>query len=245
MQPAPQLASVEDEVAKESELQHHPSSPVSPPAVQAAEVIKQNDETSSPSVAEIQRSFEELLVNSNSVGARQASSIPISNPKPIEFPDNAIPVTHGPIAREKFFADVAGIDAERQTALLSKCGHACHESQYSVFCNNCQNPIPDQHYHCSTCDDGDYDLCQSCIDNGVLCGGDGHWMIKRFVKNGKVINSTTETLPPRKSFAESKVTLVSVEDEEQHDEHVEETLRTCNSCIQGMHDNVLSRLLER
>jgi next-to-BRCA1 protein 1 len=55
-------------------------------------------------------------------------------------------------------------------------------------------------------------------------------MIKRFVKNGKVINSTTETLSPKPKPAasESKTTLVAPEEE-----NVATATRTCNSCIQG------------
>nr|URN46144.1 Nbr1 [Thermochaetoides thermophila] len=70
-------------------------------------------------------------------------------------------------------------------------------SHYAVCCNNCDRTIPDAHYHCSTCDDGDFDLCQECVDRGVTCKGADHWMIKRFVRDGVIINSTTERLPPK------------------------------------------------
>jgi next to BRCA1 gene 1 protein len=141
-----------------------------------------------------------------------------------------IPVTRGAAARDKWFAELAGVSQDRQNAVRNNSGApASSVSIFSVYCNHCNDAIPDEHYHCSTCDDGDFDLCQACVDDGVLCGGDGHWMIKRFVKNGKVINSTTETIAPKPkvpSFSESKTTLVP-----------EETkiiaTRTCNSCIQG------------
>ncbi|KAL1836523.1 hypothetical protein VTJ49DRAFT_5049 [Mycothermus thermophilus] len=68
---------------------------------------------------------------------------------------------------------------------------------YAVCCNNCDRTIPDAHYHCATCDDGDFDLCQDCVDRGVSCKGTNHWMIKRFVKDGVIINSTTERLAPK------------------------------------------------
>ncbi len=56
-------------------------------------------------------------------------------------------------------------------------------------------------------------------------------MIKRFVKNGRVITSTTETLAPRAvPHSESKTTLVAVEEKEAK---VETATRTCNSCIEG------------
>jgi next-to-BRCA1 protein 1 len=58
-------------------------------------------------------------------------------------------------------------------------------------------------------------------------------MIKRFVKNGKVITSTTETLPPRVPKSESKTTLVEVEETKVEETKVESATRTCNSCVEG------------
>ena len=63
-------------------------------------------------------------------------------------------------------------------------------------------------------------------------------MIKRFVKNGKVINSTTETIAPKPTASESKTTLVQLDEE---DEEIVST-RTCNSCIQGKLDGNPERL---
>lgn len=144
-------------------------------------------------------------------------------------PSTEIPVTRGAAARDKWFAELAGVSQERQNAIRNNTGCPATTSVFSVYCNNCTDAIPDEHYHCSTCDDGDFDLCQACVDDGVLCGGEGHWLIKRFVKNGKVINSTTETIAPKPKatpFSESKTTLVP-------DENKIIPSRTCNSCIQG------------
>ncbi|KAK0739979.1 hypothetical protein B0T21DRAFT_347228 [Apiosordaria backusii] len=68
---------------------------------------------------------------------------------------------------------------------------------YAVCCNSCDSNVPDAHYHCSKCDNGDFDLCQQCVDAGIACSGADHWLIKRFIKNGLIISSTTETLPPK------------------------------------------------
>ncbi|KAL4751198.1 hypothetical protein BDW72DRAFT_203302 [Aspergillus terricola var. indicus] len=76
-----------------------------------------------------------------------------------------------------------------------------HTSAAGVFCidcDHCGRPIPNEHYHCNTCSDGDYDLCPQCIDSGVNCQGEDHWLVRRFVKDGIITNSTTKTLASHK-----------------------------------------------
>ncbi|KAK2609274.1 hypothetical protein QQS21_002209 [Conoideocrella luteorostrata] len=70
-------------------------------------------------------------------------------------------------------------------------------AMFAVCCNSCEKNIPVAHYHCSTCDDGDFDLCQSCVEQGITCYSDDHWLIKRTVNNGQIVNSTTETIAPK------------------------------------------------
>lgn len=79
--------------------------------------------------------------------------------------------------------------------------HNSPNGMFCIDCNNCSRSIANEHYHCSICEGGDYDLCPQCIDAGASCHGDGHWLIKRVVMNGVVTNSTTETIPPRSSSA--------------------------------------------
>ncbi|OJJ43374.1 hypothetical protein ASPZODRAFT_136220 [Penicilliopsis zonata CBS 506.65] len=84
------------------------------------------------------------------------------------------------------------------------CQVPSHSSSAGVFCiecNNCGRSIPNEHYHCSKCEDGDYDLCLQCVEAGIYCQGPDHWLIKRFVKDGTITNSVTETVPPRKVSA--------------------------------------------
>ncbi|UNI15814.1 hypothetical protein JDV02_002311 [Purpureocillium takamizusanense] len=68
---------------------------------------------------------------------------------------------------------------------------------FAVCCNSCDKTIPEAHFHCSTCDDGDFDLCQSCVERGITCYSNEHWLIKRTVKDGQIVNSTTETIAPK------------------------------------------------
>ncbi|KAG5919205.1 hypothetical protein E4U42_006584 [Claviceps africana] len=70
-------------------------------------------------------------------------------------------------------------------------------SRFTVCCNSCEKNIPDAHYHCSTCNDGDFDLCESCVGQGIICYSDDHWLIKRSMSNGQIVNSTTEIISPK------------------------------------------------
>lgn len=78
--------------------------------------------------------------------------------------------------------------------------HASHDGMFCIDCNNCNRSIANEHYHCSICEGGDYDLCPQCVYAGASCRETGHWLIKRGVVNGVVTNSTTETIPSRSSL---------------------------------------------
>lgn len=125
-----------------------------------------------------------------------------------------------------------------------------HQSPTGLFCidcNHCGGWIPNEHYHCSTCENGDYDLCLQCVWSGVSCPGEGHWLIKRFVKDGVVTNSTTETLAPQ----EFKPLVIKEEEQppepepepeefaQENPSTAEKSLkepdeRICNACLKGI-----------
>ena len=118
-------------------------------------------------------------------------------------------------------------------------------ASWTVYCNECDEAMDDVHYHCSICDSGDFDLCESCVDGGKLCPGEGHWLVKRVIKEGKVISSTTERLPPKPRSQIALADLLNTEvDKEMPGAFTEDTktlneeslppTRTCNCCIQGM-----------
>lgn len=129
--------------------------------------------------------------------------------------------------------------------------HASPNGVFCIDCNHCGRSIPNEHYHCSICDDGDYDLCLQCVEAGVACLDDEHWLIKRLVKDGQVTNSTTETVQPRKAREEPEP---EEEEEETFEESVPELVseatpvppvaapelpestqeRICNDCLKGM-----------
>lgn len=111
-------------------------------------------------------------------------------------------------------------------------------AKFAICCNSCDKTTPDVHYHCSTCEDGDFDLCQSCVDMGITCHGSDHWLIKRTTKDGQIITSTTETIAPKpkqKSVEEpswptieAKLALARLE---QTMSRLNVSMRTCNSCV--------------
>ncbi|RCI12610.1 hypothetical protein L249_1027, partial [Ophiocordyceps polyrhachis-furcata BCC 54312] len=124
----------------------------------------------------------------------------------------------------------------------------CH---FAVCCNSCERTIPDAHYHCSTCDDGDFDLCQVCVDQGITCYNNDHWMIKRAVKNGQLVNSTTETIaskpkePKPREFKElapyepyrGRISVPRAVVEQPAcawPSATSTTMRTCNCCVQEL-----------
>lgn len=110
-------------------------------------------------------------------------------------------------------------------------------SSYSVYCNACDAPIADEHYHCGICDGGDFDLCLDCVGSGQVCDGDGHWLIKRNIQDGKILNSTTKTLAPRVQSRLGKPSDVPEPPEAGAGLGPNYLpyggTRTCNSCVQG------------
>ena len=108
--------------------------------------------------------------------------------------------------------------------------HDFRSGVFCIDCNNCGSSIPNEHYHCSICDEGDFDLCMGCVDNNVTCGGEEHWLIKRTLQNGRVVSSVTETIAPKKPKAVEPEPEV-VEPAPVGQNYIME--RTCNSCVGG------------
>lgn len=125
-------------------------------------------------------------------------------------------------------------------------------ARFAICCNSCEKTTQDVHYHCSTCDDGDFDLCEACVDLGITCHGSDHWLIKRTRVDGQIVASTTETIAPKPVAKPPTKSATQDEEENLSDlpsfdakaalSHLQETMaklqmqlnmRTCNSCIQG------------
>lgn len=111
-------------------------------------------------------------------------------------------------------------------------------ANFAVCCNNCDRTIPDSHYHCSTCDNGDFDLCPECVEQGVACYSAEHWLIKRFVRGDSILVSTTERIAPKPKPREVEpawAPCVPVHDRPAARFSPFPT-RTCNSCVQELPD---------
>jgi len=137
------------------------------------------------------------------------------------------------------------------------------DSIYTIYCDACDAALSNEHFHCGICNNGDFDLCQSCVDTGNMCPAGNHWLVKRTLKSGRCISSTTERLPPRNKAERIELVLRKLIDKSAMEKPstafetrvmpgaftqdiktlVEEPKqnrsppayeRTCNSCVQGI-----------
>ncbi len=152
--------------------------------------------------------------------------------------DDEAPLPEFFSARQHFYAEIESMARDHPNNLRSADqAFTIPGVAFTICCNNCDAGIPDAHWHCSICDNGDFDLCGSCVDKGVLCDFEDHWLIKRFVKDGKVINSTTETIAPKKhAKVQNEKDVPGAFSSNIKEEDLQESpdmSRTCNSCVQG------------
>ncbi|KAH0407029.1 hypothetical protein KCU90_g23410, partial [Aureobasidium melanogenum] len=116
---------------------------------------------------------------------------------------------------------------------------------WTIFCNACEKIMSNVHYHCSACDGGDYDLCETCVNQGVSCLGEGHWLVKRSIQDGKLVSSTTERFAPNSKTNTASAPASSPKPEtvkeipEAFTEDINplsESSRTCNACVVTLPD---------
>lgn len=135
--------------------------------------------------------------------------VPHPEPMPASYPE-PMPALSAPVSAA---ADDAGVphlmrlrannallrefDLEGDKLRFPVISHHSPRGMFCIDCNNCGRSIANEHYHCSICESGDYDICPQCVTDGASCRGESHWLIKRVVQDGTVTNSTTETIAPR------------------------------------------------
>ncbi|KAL8739203.1 MAG: hypothetical protein Q9181_000094 [Wetmoreana brouardii] len=157
------------------------------------------------------------------------------------------PVPHSFTAREDLVARCPSIAAKGQKDSASDPKQPLATfvgASFIISCNKCQANIPNTHWHCGTCNAGDFDLCASCIEKGILCESEDHWLIKRTIKDGNVLTSETETIPSKtavKMEGKQDIPEASVlrATEEKSNAKCEDLnlYRTCNSCVQSFPDS--------
>lgn len=158
-------------------------------------------------------------------------------------------------SRTRAFSPVSSAHEEKQQAFplqLDSNGRHRLGNAFCIDCNHCGGSIPSEHYHCSICDDGDYDLCLNCVEAGVSCPGEDHWLLKRSVQNGAIINSVTTIAPKRlgsesatekpapvkeEPKVEEKETIPEPEVQDEQKEVADE--RTCNACFRQFSESTM------
>ncbi len=119
---------------------------------QAAQDTKQRYEATRQSTQEILRNVQD------SIASRNASQV--SDPWKADSALKAI--TCYSSAREHCRAELAGLHQNAAVHPVSMKPRPC--ANFTICCNNCDSAIPDAHWHCSVCDDGDFDLCEDCLN---------------------------------------------------------------------------------
>ncbi|OTB16664.1 hypothetical protein K445DRAFT_316944 [Daldinia sp. EC12] len=178
--------------------------------------------------------------------SRAASKMPHVADQPQECPKKEATVPKAPEATEVLFptdtVTAPTLEEEEMKGSGSLITLGVPKRQFTVCCNSCDRAVPDAHFHCSTCDDGDFDLCQDCVNQGITCYNEGHWLIKRFIKGGQVNYSTTHIAPktkPSRSPTSKPTTSLPIRSAENANwvppVGVWDTTyndRTCNCCVQ-------------
>lgn len=117
-------------------------------------------------------------------------------------PDQKAPESVQPAA-EAPAAPVPTVDVDQSRWFQNCVVPLAARPQFAICCNSCDKTIPNEHFHCSICDEGDFDLCQDCVDRGVTCHVADHWLIKRTVEGGCIKYSNTERLAPKRRSEET------------------------------------------
>ena len=152
-----------------------------------------------------------------------------------EIEEEDAPVPRSFSEREQFYKDLEDLSKLRPTTLRAQ-DQSFHVplTAFTVQCNSCSENIPGAHFHCSICEDGDYDLCQNCVEGGVHCEVDDHFLIKRLIEHGRVVNSTMEKFNRKSPKIESEKEVPGAFMPEVKEETIPEPLelsRTCNCCV--------------
>lgn len=141
-----------------------------------------------------------------------SSPIPVAHPETLPTTSDPFPSTTTASSLSPFpdQPNYREFNMEQDKIRFPVISHNSPSGMFCIDCNNCGRSIANEHYHCSICEYGDYDLCPQCVDAGASCRGEGHWLIKRLVQDGLVTNSTTEKIPPRQKGVQEAASVAPV-----------------------------------
>ncbi|KAI4133097.1 MAG: hypothetical protein LQ338_000362 [Usnochroma carphineum] len=158
-------------------------------------------------------------------------------------PGSEAPVPRSFTAGGDLIPELASLSVDNSKNPTADLKRSTAGGSYTICCNKCQTTIANAHWHCSTCNSNDYDLCQDCVEKGMLCDGEDHWLIKRTIKDGELVNSTTETIAPKKVAKLVSVLNVPRASTPPKEEKITDKpqdlsmYRTCNSCVEVFDDS--------
>jgi next-to-BRCA1 protein 1 len=138
--------------------------------------------------------------------------------------------------KERFLEDLANLSRPSTKLRAVDQSFYVPTTCFAVCCNSCKEEIEDAHWHCGICEDDNFDLCTTCVGDGIHCDVEDHFLIKRTISNGRVIASTTETLPKKVVKIEAHTGIPGAFTSDLKEEHIAETVeltRTCNCCVNG------------
>ena len=67
--------------------------------------------------------------------------------------------------------------------------YASRTTNFFIHCDECGAPSNDLHFHCKGCCEGNFDLCQDCVELGVHCFDLEHVLVERVFKNGRYVEA--------------------------------------------------------
>ena len=59
-----------------------------------------------------------------------------------------------------------------------------------IHCDECGSLSSQDHYHCNICEEGNFNLCPTCVSHGVHCWYTQHKMIRRVLRDGILVDGS-------------------------------------------------------
>ncbi|KAH6610851.1 hypothetical protein Trco_000871 [Trichoderma cornu-damae] len=198
---APKPVTVEDEPEASAAESYRPTERIAPTESDASQSTTESAaEMPTPSTAPSSitlLSGVELPLRTSASAQLDAAGPPVAEALPANFAQSA------PFDPQSIYSSFQGYCAPASQSHL-----VLAPAPFAVCCNGCERTVSDVHYHCQTCDDGDFDLCQACVDRAVSCYDDNHWLIKRTMVGGQLVASSTERIEPKSQAKKQQEDLV-------------------------------------